>query len=173
MKNRNRHQHRPVPPPIVATEEQEDYIEQVAHTAMHAIGERIERNPQTELMIGVALMRWGVFTIMGMSSTEQRYAFENREEEHAAAVARMQRAGDVAGMLMLQVVDRVNGKHDPQPDRARALRLAFDDFKRAHGEHQHADCAACTELADLVKEVDRVEAVLNTPIPPPPAGGIS
>jgi hypothetical protein len=110
---------------------------------------------------------------MGMSSTEQRAAFENRDAEHAAACARMQRAGDMAGILMLEVVDRVNGKHDPQPDRARALRLAFDDFKRAHGEHQHADCAACAELSDLVKEVHRVEAVLNTPIPPPPAGGVA
>lgn len=166
MKHRgNRHQHRPAPTPLVTTEDQEDFIEQVVHTAMHAIGERVARDHDTELMIGVALMRWGVFTIMGMDTNAQPDAFETREAEIEAAVARMHRAADIAGMLMLQVVDRVNGKHDPQPDRARALRLSFDDFKRAHAEHQHGDCAACVELSDLVNEVERVEAVLNTPTP--------
>lgn len=146
-------------------EDCEGIIERTLHGAMHIIGERVVRRTDTELHLGVMLLRWGVFTILGMAKEQQRDAFPSKEAEAAAAHERMEVAGKIAPQLVLQVTDRHNGKADITPDQARWLRLAVNDFAKLHGAHAHADCKVCEEMSSILEMVKQLNATAPATYP--------
>lgn len=144
--------------PQIATrpEDCERLIEATIQAAMHHIGERVVRRTDTELHLGVMLLRWGVYTILGMPKEQQRDAFPSKEAEAAAAHARMDVAGKIAPQLVLQVTDRHNGKADITQDQARWLRLAVEDITKLHGAHSHEECKVCAEMGSILDTVKRI-----------------
>lgn len=131
--------------------------------AVRHIGSCVVRRTDTELHLGVTLLRWGIFTILGMAKDQQHAAFDTKEAEAAAAHARMEKAAAIAPALVLEVTDRHNGKAEISPDQARWLRLAVSDITKLHGAHAHDECKVCAEIADILDKVNRLTAAPTYP----------